>query len=139
MALSAFDDKSAEPNATDLQTVLGRSGKLWDQLVAHCEAEFSPLESSWNYSGAKWGWSLRLRMKKRTILYMTPCSRYFLVGMVFGERAVAASQSHPLPESIVAIIDEAPRYAEGRGFRVEIRFKRDLESVRALAAIKMAN
>ena len=138
MALSAFDDKSAEPNAADLQTVLGRSGKLWDQLIAHCEAEFSPVESSWNYSGAKWGWSLRLK-KKRTILYMTPCNRHFLVGMVFGGKAVAAAQTYPLPESIMALIDEAPRYAEGRGFRVEIRLKKDLESVRALATIKMAN
>lgn len=139
MALSAFEDRSSEPQAAHLQTVLGRSGRLWGQLVAHVETEFAPAAASWNYAGAKWGWSLRLKQKKRTVLYMTPCNRHFLVGMVFGEKAVAAARSSLLPGSIMALIDEAPRYAEGRGFRVEVRLKKDLEAVKELAAIKMAN
>jgi hypothetical protein len=37
------------------------------------------------------------------------------------------------------IIDEAPKYAEGRGVRIEVRTKKDLEAVKQLAAVKMAH
>jgi hypothetical protein len=40
---------------------------------------------------------------------------------------------------VLKVIDEAPKYAEGRGVRLEIRNKKDLEAVKELAAIKMAN
>ena len=139
MALRAFDDKSIEPQALDLRSTLGRSNAHWESLIAHVEAEYEPLDKTWNYAGAKWGWSLRLKQKKRTVLYMTPCRKHFLVGFAFGEKAVRAAHAVPLADSILAIIDEAPKYAEGRGVRVEVRTKKDLVVVKALAAVKMAN
>jgi hypothetical protein len=36
-------------------------------------------------------------------------------------------------------IEEAPVYAEGRGFRLEVRTARDGETIKTLAAIKMAS
>ena len=139
MALSAFDDKSKEPLAAELEGALGRSSARWDELVAHIAEEYAPLDQTWNFSGAKWGWSLRLKQRKRTVLYMTPCERHFLVGFALGEKAVNAARAGSLPDSIMAIIDEAPKYAEGRGVRIEVRIQADLEGVKALAAIKMAN
>ena len=139
MALSGFDDKSKEPRAADLRNTLGRSGAHWDSLVAHIEAEFAPLEKTWNFAGAKWGWSLRLKQKKRTILYMTPCAKHFLVGFALGEKAVRAAHAYPLSDSILAIVDGAPKYAEGRGVRVEVKTKRDVAAVKELATVKMAN
>ena len=139
MALSAFDDKSQEPEAEDLRIAMGRSGAHWESLISHIEAEFAPLDKTWNFGGAKWGWTLRLKQKKRTVLYMTPCSKHFLVGFVLGEKAVKAAQATPLSDAILALMDEAPRYAEGRGVLVEVRTKKDLASVKDVAAIKMAN
>lgn len=139
VALSAFDDRSQEPLAADLHRVLGRSRAQWDNLVAHIAAEFAPLDATWSFAGAKWGWSLRLKQKKRTVLYMTPCSKHFLVGFALGEKAVKAAHTLPLSDSILATIDEAMKYAEGRGVRIEVKTKKDLASVKELAAVKMAN
>ena len=139
MALSAFDDKSKEPQAADLQSTLGRSSIHWDSLIAHIGTEYAPLDKAWIFAGAKWGWSYRLRQKKRTVLYMTPCRRHFLIGFVLGEKAVKAAHACTLPDSILAIIDEAEKYAEGRGVRVEVRNKKDLAVAQKLAAVKMAN
>ena len=44
-----------------------------------------------------------------------------------------------LPDSVLAVIDEAKKYAEGRGVRIEIRTKKDLEIAKELSAVKMAN
>lgn len=38
-----------------------------------------------------------------------------------------------------AFIEQSPVYGEGRGFRLPTRTKGDLESIKTLAAIKMAH
>jgi hypothetical protein len=139
MALSAFDDKSKAPGVADLEKVLGRSSAHWLNLVEHAASEYPPLEELWNFAGAKWGWSLRLKQKKRTILYMTPCKNHFLVGFVLGEKAVKVAHAEGLPDAILDAIDQAPKYAEGRAIRIEVRNKKDFENVKKLAAVKMAN
>ena len=117
---------------------MGRAGARWDELVAYISSEYAPLTTKWGFAGAKWGWSLRLTQKKRTVLYMTPQERYFLVGFALGEKAVRAANAIPLDESVLALIDQAPKYAEGRGVRMAVRTKRDIETVKRLAAVKMA-
>ena len=77
--------------------------------------------------------------KKRTVLYMTPCRGHFLVGFALGEKAVKAAHGSTLPLSVLAVIDEARKYAEGRGVRIEIRNRKDLEASKQLATIKMEN
>ena len=139
MALSAFDDKSKQPLAGDLKETLGRTGTHWDSLIAHIAAEYAPLEETWNYSGKNWGWSLRLKQKKRTVLYMTPCKGLFLAGFALGEKAVKAAHDIPLADSILTVIDDAKKYAEGRAVRIEFKSKKDLEITKKLAAVKMAN
>lgn len=139
MALSTFDDKSKKPKAKDLEKTLGRTYKHWNNLLTHIAAEYTSNVDNWNFFGAKWGWSLQLKQKKRTILYMTPCRKHFLVGFVLGEKAVKAARNSTLAKSVIAIIDEAPKYAEGRAVRLEIRNKNDFDSARKLAAVKMEN
>ena len=139
MALSAFDDKSKVPKAADLEKMLGRTWAHWINLIEHAASEYPPLEEKWNFAGEKWGWAFRMKQKKRTILYLTPGNRYFMVGFVLGEKAVKAAHDGTLPDSILAEIDGARKYAEGRGVRLEIRNKKDVDSVKKLTAIKMAN
>jgi len=139
VALSAFDDKLKKPGPDDLEKMLGRTSTHWDHLTTHIADEYAPLDVTWNFAGAKWGWSCRLKQKKRTVLYMTPCKKYFMVGFVLGEKAVKAAHESHLPDWILTVIDEARKYAEGRGVRIEIRNKKSLEAAKKLAAIKMAN
>ena len=134
-----FDDKSKLRRATDLKNALGRTSASWDSLIAHIASEFAPLDETWSFSAAKWGWSLRLKQKKRTILYMTPCKGHFLVGFALGEKAVKAAHEATLPDSVLTVIDGAKKYAEGRAVRIEVRSKKDRDNVMKLAAIKMAN
>jgi hypothetical protein len=59
--------------------------------------------------------------------------------MVLGEKAVKALRHAELPREVMDAVDSAPRYAEGRGLRLEVRFKKDIDSIRKLARAKMAN
>ena len=72
MAFSAFEDKSRSRTDAEVAAVLGRAAAHWDELVAHMEERHAPIDREWGYAGKKWGWSLRLKQKKRAVLYMTP-------------------------------------------------------------------
>jgi hypothetical protein len=139
MALSAFDDKSKAPQTNELKKILGKTAGHWDSLREHIASEYAPVDETWNFAGANWGWSLRLKQKKRTVLYMTPCKGHFLVGFVLGEKAVKAAHRSALPETVLALVDGAKKYAEGRGVRIEVRSKKARDDAEKLAAIKMAN
>ena len=139
MAFSALDDKAREPTDADVAEVLGDASPLWIDLKALIASKFDPLVEDWTFSGKKWGWSLRLKHKKRAVLYMTPSTGFFYVGFALGEKAVAAAHASDLPQSLLEIIDGSQKYAEGRAVRLEVRSAADLDNVTNVAAIKMAN
>lgn len=136
MALSIFEDKNRQPDDSALTETLGRTKRFWDDLIRHVILEYEPITYVWSFYK---GWSLRLIRKKRTILYLIPCQRYFLCAFVFGQKATEAARQSDLPKDIVNTINEARVYAEGRGFRLEVRKKQDVDTMKKLAAIKMAN
>ncbi len=138
MALSAFDDKSRAPDESALTDTLGTTAALWHSLREHVQQEYGPLTEQWNYAGAKYGWSLRLKDSRRVVVYCTPCKNHFLASLVLGKKAVQSVRESSLPATIKRLVEAAKEYAEGRGVRLEVRTKADLASVRKLTAIKMA-
>ncbi len=139
MALSAFDDTTKEPTREELTEVLGQATRLWDQLILNLRSRFGPLAEEWGFSGKRWGWALRLKHKKRAVLYLTPSDGFFYAGFALGHKAVDAAHESDLPPSVLAIIDSSQKYAEGRAVRIEVRSDVDVRSVTQLADIKMAN
>lgn len=136
--VNAFIGKTKAPTETEVATALGSTAALWKQLVGWM-AEHGAGESEWNSSGAKYGWALRLKVKKRNIVYLGPCDGCFRVAFALGDKAVAAARKSDLPKNTLKIIDEAPRYAEGTGVRLIVKAEKDLGAIKKLALIKMAN
>jgi hypothetical protein len=139
MALSAFDNKSAPPQDSDLAETLGTTYDQWNELKRRIAELFAPLSVEWGYSSKSTGWGLRLKQEKRAVLYMTPCKGYFLASFALGEKAVRAAHESDLPAHILDVIDSARKYAEGRGVRLEVRESGDVDTIEKLAVIKMKN
>lgn len=132
----SFDDKEKAPDDKALTKGLGPSKRLWDELVRHVSGAYPPVTEAWGFYKA---WSLRLKRKDRTIVYLLPGEGGFRCAFVFGGKATEAARQAKLPKAVLKVIDEAPVYAEGRGFRLDVRSERDLSVMNRLAAIKMAN
>jgi hypothetical protein len=139
MPPSALIDKSRIPQDDEVAAVLGRAATLWTSLRESLSAQYAPLSAAWKFSGAKYGWSLQLKQKQRTLLYLIPNQGCFTAAFAFGEKAVAAAHASKLPAALLDLIDNAKKYPEGRAVRVEIQAKKDLAAVEKLAAIKMAS
>jgi hypothetical protein len=139
MAYSVFLEKSKTPGERELAKALGKGVSLWRELKRLIVREHDASTEEWVFSGKNYGWSLRLKQKKRAILYMTPCEEYFRVSFALGEKAVHAAHQSDLPPSALHIIDSAPKYPEGRGVRMEVRNSEDVRIAVKIAGIKMAN
>jgi hypothetical protein len=139
MALSVLNDKSRMPDDGMLAEVLGKSKELWDSILAHLGEQYPGVQSEWVSAGAKYGWSLRPKYKKRTILYLIPGQDCFTVSFALGERAVAAAEESTLPALTLDAIRSARQYAEGRGVWVEVKRRTDVETIKTLIEIKMTH
>ena len=135
MSPNAFIGRTQPPTDDELSAELGAARVLWDELLA----ELSLPTQEWNSYSPKAGWSLKLLLKKRTIVYLAPCHGSFRVAFVLGAKAVEAARQAKLSKDVLKIIDEAPRYPEGTGVRLEITGRKQLAAVKKLAEIKLAN
>lgn len=138
VALSAFDDRSGPPQETQLAAVLGATYALWNEIREHVASRFAPAREEWGFTSKSLGWGLRLKHGQRTIVSLIPREGLFLASFALGEKAVDIARASGLPQAVLAEIDGARRYAEGRGVRLEVRDAEMVAAVRTLAAAKMA-
>ena len=124
----------AVPSASELTAALGKTKNLWDAVLA----EFSTTQEWKRYSN-KAPWSLRVLRGKRTILWLSPREGFFQAAIILGDKAIAAAKSGKPSQRLCKLIEEAPRYTEGAGLRIEVKTARDLALVRKLVAVKIAH
>jgi len=135
---NAFIGKATTPTSEEVSAALGESNEVWTTLIDWF-AELGVVEREWNSYSLKYGWSLRLKLKKRTIVHLSPCNGCFRAAFILGDKAVAAARNSDLSKNVLKLLDAATRYAEGTGIRLVVRQKKDLAAVRKLAMIKLAN
>jgi len=136
---NAFIGRNDQPTATEVSSALGKGAALWTDLVAWFAEEAGVADEEWKSISPKYGWSLRLSVKKRNIVHLSPCKGCFRVAFILGDRAVKAALQADLPKQIAEELRSARRYAEGTGIRLLVRRSSDLSPVRKLALIKLAN
>ena len=139
MALSVFADKAHPPTEDELRGALGGAYAAWSALQAEVSARVPGIAGVWGFTSKSTGWGLRLRHKERVIVYMTPCAGHFLVSLALGEKAIAQALAAGLPDEVIEAIDAAPRYAEGRGFRVAVDRTGQVAALAVLALAKHEN
>jgi len=138
--LNAFIGKGEQPSSEEIAEALGPAAGLWNELIAWMATRLGVTTQEWRgICVHKYGWSLTLKLKKRTIVYMGPCIGCFRVAFTLGDKALAAAHAARLPRRIQQALAEAPRYAEGTGLRLVVNKSADLVPVRKLAEIKLAN
>jgi len=138
LAPNAFIGKKEPPSDAELASLLGSAKPLWNKVVSALIAENPELVPEWKCSSPKLGWGLRLQLKKRNIVHLSPCVDSFRVGFVLGEGAVCSVRTAGLPQRILDLIAAAPKYAEGTGIRFEVTGK-DVPVICQLTKIKISN
>ena len=138
MESNVFMDKSVVPADDDLIKVLGNTYVLWKAVRDYVFQQYPKAIEDWNYPGTKYGWSFRIKDKKRAIIYFLPRDMYFKTALVFGERATNAVMQSSVSKDIKDSLSSAKVYAEGRGIRIDIFDDKILADVKTLIDIKLA-
>jgi uncharacterized protein DUF3788 len=136
---NAFIGKAKKPAATELTAALDSSAGAWKQFVAWLAEEHGVNVQEWKSISPKFGWSLQLKRKKRTIVHLSPCNHCFRVTIILGSKAVKTARQSSLPKSVIQAIFDAPRHTEGTGVRLVVKRTADLPAIHKLVAIKLAS
>ena len=139
MDISIFTDKTAEPTQKDLQEQLASLYPLWEQIAESVRKKYPNPKEEWNYPGKNYGWSFRLKDKKRAIIYLLPRQGYFKVAFVFGQKATDQIMTCDIDASIKEDLAGAKKYAEGRGLSIEVHNAKPINDIEKLIDIKIAN
>jgi len=137
--ISIFMDKESKPKEKDVAEKLGRTYHLWVELEQFVFEKYPNGIAEWNYPGKKYGWSHRIKDKKRAIIYLLPRDKYFKVAFVFGQKATDLILESSITSEIKNELNQAKKYAEGRGIRVDIKNDLIIPDIKKLIEIKLAN
>ncbi len=118
--ISIFNDKTVKPTDKDLADKLDSNYQLWKWICDLVLSKYPNGLAEWNYS-EKYGWSFRIKDRKRAIIYLLPTDRYFKVAFVFGDKAVSIIMDTKISNDIKKEINQATKYAEGRGIRIDVK------------------
>ena len=136
---SIFMDKGTQPTNQDLIDNLGSTFSLWSDLKSYLNDSLINPSEEWNFPGKKYGWSFRMKSKKRNIIYFLPRDGFFKVAFVFGPKATGKVVESSVNEKIKTDLHAARVYSEGRGIRIDVKNSQILNDIKTLIKIKVAN
>jgi hypothetical protein len=134
-----FPDKKKIPDKDDLKKALGNTYKLWQMLMEDVNKKYPEAKDEWNFLGVKYGWSFRIKDKKRAIIYLLPKDKYFKAALVFGQKAFDAIMKSNISKDIKSELEAAKVNAEGRGIRIEVMDESGINDIKELISIKIAH
>ena len=137
--ISIFTDKTHQPDQHEVRMALADNYQFWEELKQFVIEKYPDALQEWNYPGKNYGWSFRLKDKKRAIIYLLPRQGFFKAAFVFGKKASDAILNDDFPEDIKASLQNAKVYAEGRGLQIDIRDGSKIAEVKRLVEIKLAH
>ena len=138
MEHSFFMDKSQPPSGEALKEALGDKYKLWMEIRDRVFHLYPEGIEEWNFPGKKYGWSFRIKDKRRAIVYLLPRDGEFLAAFVFGGKAFEEIKKSDVSAQIISDLEGARVYAEGRGVRIPVPDRSILKDIYSLIDIKLA-
>lgn len=139
MLTNAFINHPRAPTSTELSAALQSAQPVWDEFLSGLMHDGVATTREWKCHSPKWGWSLRVLQRQRTIVWLSPGRGGFNVTFILGNKAVAAARAARLPQVVRQALATALRYPEGTGLRLVVKSPRSLPALRRLAAIKSAH
>jgi len=111
MDASIFIDKTKKPTEEDLRNALANNYNLWQDVYDLVYLKYPNAVSEWNFPGQKHRWNFRMKDRKRTIVYLLPGDKRFLVAFVFGQRAFERTMSSNISKQIKHDLEATKVYA----------------------------
>jgi hypothetical protein len=132
-------DRSRNPSDADIISFIADSKavRAWKQMLEYLDTAYD-LSREILYYGDKYGWLVRYRRSKRTIISLFPETNSFSFLMVFGKNEIdkfVDQKSEFLP-SIVEVFDNTEKLHDGKWLWIRVTDSSMLEDLKKLISIK---
>ncbi len=134
-----FIDKEKRPDDESLKDALGESFSCWQDVQDYMKVEYENIIPEWKHYGKKTGWLLKMLLKKRNMFFLVPLENKFRIVFVFGDKAVSVVEDSNLPDNLKEELRNARKYAEGRGLNFPVMSPEEVEHIKELVKVKIAN
>lgn len=137
MDTSVFMDLTKIPETGELKIALGNTYRYWKEIRDFVFGRYPAAFEEWFVSVKKFGWSYRIKDKKRAIIYLSPRSDCFYITMVFGQKATDLILDSEIAESVKSDLMNSKVYMEGRVIRLTINDSFLINDIKKLVEIKL--
>ncbi|MEY8608827.1 DUF3788 family protein [Parabacteroides segnis] len=114
MATSYFEDKTKEPQDSELEIALGSTFPLFETMCKYLVDTYKDIRPEWKHYGNKTGWLLKIFKGKRNIMFVVPYEKTFTVTFTFGDKATQQVMESDISDEIKTDLQNAKKYMEGR-------------------------
>lgn len=139
METSFFTDLTKTPENVDLKVAIGKLYSVWMEIRDFTFSKYPTAIEEWHVSVKKYGWFFRIKDKKRALIYLSPRQGYFIVSMVFGQKATDKILASDISQNIKTELMNSKVYIEGRVIQLNINDDLLVKDIKKLVEIKIAN
>lgn len=113
METSYCADLNRKPDVNDLKTPLGSLFSAWMKIRDFVFDQYPKAVEEWFVSVKKFGWSFRIKDKRRAIVYLSPQTDHFHLTMVSGQKATVKILESDIKTSTKVELIASKVYMEG--------------------------
>ena len=139
MSENVFTAKETQPDEKMVMEKLGTNYAHLESIRQFIDDEIGATTREWKFYGKKYGWNLKTFLKKRNLFFIIIYDGYFSIGFVFGEKAVKSVLDSDIDPSLKKELEEARKYAEGRGLAIQVDNADCLKDIKQLVRIKVGS
>lgn len=130
-------DRDTEPTDENMLKYVGRRAGLWSSLLEYLATHYAHTREL-DFGGKKYGWAIRYRKSKKTLITLFPERGGFTALIVLGREEVAKANAIQarLGSNVREVLATTKQLHDGRWLWIRPSSKADIESIKALLSTK---
>ena len=133
-----LSDKTQFPTDEIIYSHLGKTKDIWISFFEYLHNDHPDIISEWRYYNDGKSWLMKNTQKKKTVFWLSIQKGFFRTTFYFTDRAAKAIADSTIPAEMKKEFKDGKHYGKIRGLTVVFRYKKDIETAKALLAIKLS-
>jgi hypothetical protein len=133
-----LSDKAQFPTEEIIFSHLGKTKEIWVSFFGYLHENHPDINSEWRYYNDGKSWLMKNTRKKKTVFWLSVLKGTFRITFYYTERAAKAIAGSTIPAEMKKQFKEGKQYGKIRGLTVLFKYRKDVETAKALLAIKLS-
>ena len=138
MDLPVLTDKTQFPTDEIIFSHLGKTKDIWASFFGYLHVNYPDITSEWRYYNDGKSWLMKNMLKKKNVFWLGIIKGAFRITFYFTDKAAKAIADSTIPVEMKKQFKEGKQFGKIRGLTVVFKYKKDIETAKALLAIKLS-